>query len=162
MKTPINSDFRTVRGYQLVNQREGQLTSAMEDYLEMAYRLCSEHHYTRVVQLSALLHVKPSSVSKMVLKLVELGYLEYDSQELILLTEKGYQYGTYLLYRHNTVEQFLKLIGNANPLKETELVEHSLSPSTVLHLDSLLTYFERNENVRIDFKMFQKRKEEKE
>ena len=32
------NDFHTVRGYQLLAQGDKQLTSAMEDYLEMIYR----------------------------------------------------------------------------------------------------------------------------
>ncbi|NLB69163.1 MAG: DtxR family transcriptional regulator, partial [Lentisphaerae bacterium] len=35
------------------------------------------------------------------------------------------------------MESFLRLIGNADPLEEAELVEHSLSPSTVEDLDDL-------------------------
>ena len=66
-KSP-DSVFRTVRGYQLKNQKKGVLTPALEDYLEMVYRLCLEDHYARVGKLSELLHVKPSSTSKMILK----------------------------------------------------------------------------------------------
>lgn len=136
-----NSDFRTVRGYQLANQQEGQLTPAQEDYLEMAYRLCLENDYTRVGKLSELLHVKPSSASKMIFKLANLGYLKYDRYEIIQLTDSGRNIGKYLLNRHETVESFLRLIGNSNPLEETELIEHSLSSSTVSDLNNLLEYF---------------------
>ncbi|MDQ7092612.1 iron dependent repressor, metal binding and dimerization domain protein [Desulfosporosinus sp. PR] len=136
-----NSDFRTVRGYQLANQQEGQLTPAQEDYLEMAYRLCLENDYTRVGKLSELLNVKPSSASKMIFKLANLGYLKYDRYEIIQLTDSGRNIGKYLLNRHETVESFLRLIGNSNPLEETELIEHSLSSSTVSDLNNLLEYF---------------------
>lgn len=44
--------YRTVRGYQLVNQKGQELTPAMEDYLEMAYKLCEQNGYARVGQLS--------------------------------------------------------------------------------------------------------------
>jgi len=33
-----NSEFHTVRGYQLIEQEKKLLTSAMEDYLEMIFR----------------------------------------------------------------------------------------------------------------------------
>lgn len=141
MDNNTNSNFRTVRGYQLVNQQEGQLTPALEDYLEMAYRLCLQNEYTRVGKLSELLNVKPSSASKMIFKLAGLGYLKYDRYEIIQLTDSGRKVGEYLLNRHDTVESFLKLIGSSNPLEETELIEHSLSSSTVSDLITLLEFF---------------------
>lgn len=133
----INPDFRTVRGYQLANQREGQLTPALEDYLEMTCRLCAHSGYARIGRLSELLHVKPPSASKMVFKLASLGYLRYDRYGVIQLTERGKEFGEYLLRRHKTVETFLELIGSANPLEEAELIEHTLSASTVAALDVL-------------------------
>ncbi len=139
------SDFRTVRGYQLANQQEGQLTSAMEDYLEMAYRLFMENGYTRVGKLSELLNVKPPSASKMISKLAGLGLLKYDRYEIIRLTDSGLKIGEYLLYRHETIESFLTLIGSSSPLEETELIEHSLSPSTISNLNNLVKFLKNDE-----------------
>ncbi len=154
MNSNTNSDFRTVRGYQLANQKEGQLTPAMEDYLEMAFRLCMEHDYARIGQLSELLQVKPSSASKMISKLAGLGYLKYDRYEIIQLTETGHKFGEYLLNRHETVEALLKLVGSLNPLEETELIEHTLSPSTVLAIDILNAFFAGDAEVRQKFISF--------
>jgi len=149
-----SSDFRTVRGYQLANQREGQLTPAQEDYLEMAYRLCLENDYARVGQLSGLLNVKPSSASKMISKLASLGYLKYDRYEIIQLSDSGRKIGEYLLKRHETVESFLKLIGSQNPLEETELIEHTLSVSTVAALHILNCFFKSEDEARLAFDRF--------
>lgn len=156
MNNSKNSDFRTVRGYQLLSRQEGQLTPALEDYLEMAYRLCTENNYTRVGKLSELLNVKPSSASKMIFKLAGLGYLKYDRYEIIQLTDDGRKIGEYLLKRHETVEKFLTLIGSSNPLEETELVEHSLSSSTVSDLNDLIEYFRINKAAQRSFYEFKK------
>lgn len=156
MDNKSGSEYRTVRGYQIVNYQENKLTPAMEDYMEMACRLCLENGYTRINKLAELLNVRPSSASKMIAKLSELGYLQYDLYESILLTEKGKETGTYLLYRHNTVEQFLRLIGNNTPLEETELIEHSLNVSTVLQLHTLLNFFAQNVAVQESFETFKK------
>lgn len=142
MNKDTNSVFRTVRGYQLANQKEGQLTPALEDYLEMTYRLCMDNDYARVGQLSESLNVKASSASKMISKLSGLGYLKYDRYEIIQLTENGRKLGEYLLKRHETVETFLKLVGSLNPLEETELIEHTLSTSTASAIDILNAFFE--------------------
>ncbi len=153
------SDFRTVRGYQLMNQHKGQLTPALEDYLEMVYRLCLQNKYTRVGKLSELLNVKPPSASKMIFKLAGLGYIKYDRYEIIQLTDIGHEIGTYLLKRHEIVENFLKLIGNKNPLEETELIEHTLSPATVEDINDLLDFFKTNTSLQInlnDFKEYRR------
>ena len=90
----------------------------------------------------------------MISKLAVLGFLEYDRYEIILLTEKGRETGAYLLRRHDTVESFLKMIGCQNPLEETELIEHSLSASTVLALSGLLDFFQSDEKALTDFHAF--------
>lgn len=137
------------------------MTPAMEDYLEMAYRLCAENDYARIGQLSELLNVKPSSASKMIFKLAGLGYLKYDRYEIIQLTDSGRETGAYLLRRHETVEAFLNLIGSSNPLEETELIEHSLSASTVSDLNALLEFFGADTSARDNLYEF-KRSREKE
>ncbi|KPU43866.1 transcriptional regulator MntR [Oxobacter pfennigii] len=154
-----DSEFRTFRGYQLKNQREGKLTAALEDYLEMVYRLCLEDNYARVGKLSELLHVKPSSTSKMIFRLVDLGYLEYDRNDSILLTDKGKKMGAYLLDRHDTLERFLTMIGNTSPLEEAELVEHSLSTSTVLEIKGLMEFFMENPGIEKQYKAFKEQRQ---
>lgn len=123
-------DYRTVRGYQNSEGAE-ELSPAMEDYLEMAGRLCIQHGYVRINMISTMLHVKPSSASKMIAKLQVLGYLFFDQGGLIYMTETGKRKVDYLIDRHQTIEKFLNMIGSKDALKETELIEHFLSPDTV-------------------------------
>lgn len=144
MDRDVNSEFRTVRGYQQINKKDGQLTPALEDYLEMIYRQCRISNYTRVGKIADFLNVTPSSASKMVFKLANLGYLKYEHREIILLTDKGREAGAFLLNRHNTIAEFLKLIGVNDSLEETELVEHYLNRHTVKHLKILLEFFKNN------------------
>lgn len=155
-KTP-DAGFRTVRGYQLVNQREGHMTPALEDYLEMIFRLSLESGYARIGRLSEMLHVKPSSASKMTFRLVDLGYLEYDRYDSILLTEKGKEKGAYLLKRHDIVERFLGFIGNPNPLEEAELVEHSLESDSTFQLKVLLEFFMQDDETRKRYEAYREK-----
>lgn len=139
----------------MLNQKEGQLTPAMEDYLEMAYRLCSENDYARVGQLAKLLNVKASSVSKMILKLSQLGYIKSDRYESIKLTESGTKLGRYLLKRHETIERFMTMLSSPDVLEETELIEHSLGAETVTSLSLLLDLLkndEMGEKILVKFK----------
>lgn len=135
-----DSKFRTVRGYQILSQESGALTPAMEDYLEMIYRLHLQSKYARVGKLAELLQVRPPSASRMVAKLSSLGYLVNDRYEIILLSPKGLEAGAALLDRHNTVLNFLKHLGCLDPLAETELIEHAISPHTIGQLKILLAH----------------------
>ncbi len=139
-----NHKFYTARGYQLLEQNKNRLTPSLEDYLEMIYRNISEHGYIRVNELALELNVKPSSVSKMVVKLSNLGFLDYEKYGAIKLTIKGMQIGSYLIWRHNTIKDFFTLIKdkeNESTLEETELIEHGLSEDTVKSLEKLLKLF---------------------
>jgi DtxR family Mn-dependent transcriptional regulator len=153
----MNNDYyRTVRGYQLANRQEGQLTSALEDYMEMTYRLCEENGYARIGQLSDILHVKPSSVSRMIMRLAELGLVKYDRYGIIQMTDSGRDLGEYLIHRHEVVEHLLTLIGCTNTLEETELIEHSLYPDTVHKLKTLLDFFKSHPDIKAEFDTFRK------
>ena len=67
-----SSAFYTMKGYELA--ADAQITTAMEDYLEMICRLEEEEAGpVRIRALSQKLHVKPSSASKMVSNLREKG-----------------------------------------------------------------------------------------
>ena len=124
----------------------------MEDYLEMIYRACSEEGYSRVGKVSGMLHVKPSSASKMIFKLADLGYIRYDRYEIIRLTEQGKKAGAALLRRHTVIEEFLRLVGSPNALEETELIEHSLSASTVENLHAMVEYFRSDAQAESEYR----------
>lgn len=64
--------FYTLKGYQ--TNETAELTTAMEDYLEMICRLLQDRESVRVGDLSRMLHVKPSSVTKMIQHLCLSGY----------------------------------------------------------------------------------------
>ena len=121
----------------------GIITASMEDYIEMIYRLSKESGFTRVGDLSKALNVKPASITKMIKKLDELSLVTYEKYGYIKLTSDGSSYGEYLLYRHNTVEKFLKIIGvNKNILEETEKIEHVLSKDTFERIEYFIEIIE--------------------
>lgn len=148
-------EFHTVRGYQLLNQVNNPLTPAMEDYLEMIYRNIEKSGYMRINTLSELLNVKPSSATKMVQNLAQLGFLNYKKYGIIFLTEQGAFIGKFLLDRHNTIERFLTLIGiNEDALVETELIEHNISENTTNILKVLNEFCDQNPEFLDKFEEF--------
>lgn len=144
-------EFHTVRGYELLEKDRNILTSSMEDYLEMAYRLSKEKGYTRITDLALALNVQPPSATNMVQKLAQAVYMKYEKYGVIELTDKGMELGTYLLKRHEIMEQFLRIIGvKKNILEETEKIEHNVSSETVECIAILVKTLQENQQL---FKM---------
>lgn len=129
--------FYTLKGYQLHD--DAALTPAMEDYLEMIFRLSAENGEIRVGELSRRLNVRPSSTTKMVQQLSRLGYIEAERYGGITLTETGKATGSFLLRRHNAVHGFLCYLNNSrDELREAEQIEHFISRRTVDNLELLM------------------------
>ena len=148
-------EFYTVRGYQLLNKNDRLLTSAMEDYLEMIYRNVITDGYIRINNLSQLLNVRPSSATKMVQKLASLGFIKYEKYGIILLTERGLELGKFLLDRHNTIEEFLNILGvTENILLQTELIEHNITRGTLENISLWNKFLNANPDIRTRFTEF--------
>ncbi|NLC44073.1 MAG: DtxR family transcriptional regulator [Clostridiales bacterium] len=151
----MNREFHTVRGYQMLNSESKILTSSMEDYLEMIYRICLKSGYVRVNQLSEKLNVRPSSTTKVVQKLSELGLVDYQRYGIIQLTEDGKSIGEFLLERHEIIETFLRNIGvKETLLKDTELIEHDVSLSALEAIDSLNKFLSDNPQVKKQYEVY--------
>ena len=153
--------FYTVRGYQLQEQSQKPLTASLEDYLEMIARSIRENGFIRVTELAAELNVKPSSVSKMIMKLAELGLLDYEKYGVIRLTEKGKETGDYLLWRHEVIRRFYELLSGHNDTSfvEAERTEHLLSEHTVRGMETVLRFFEAHEEAAAELRGRMERKE---
>ncbi len=134
----MNDGFYTLKGYTLMEH--GLLTAAMEDYLEMIYRMRQEEQeVVRVSALAAALHVQPSSASKMAGNLRAQELVHFPRYGYISLTESGMQVGKYLLRRHELVHRLLcEINGSGGELAECEKIEHFLSPRTVENLGAFL------------------------
>ncbi|HCS74739.1 MAG TPA: DtxR family transcriptional regulator [Clostridiales bacterium] len=151
----MNREFHTVRGYQMLNSESKVLTSSMEDYLEMIYRICLENGYARINQLADKLNVRPSSTTKVVQKLYELGLVDYQRYGIIQLMENGKSIGEFLLERHEIIEEFLGNIGvKETLLKDTELIEHDVSLSALEAITSLNKFLTVNPQIKKQYDAF--------
>ncbi len=151
----IMSDFRTVRGYQLLERNKNLLTSSMEDYLEMIYRHSLVEGYMRINILSELLNVAAPSATRMVQKLSRLGLLDYKKYGIIFMTETGRELGSFLLKRHEIICLFLQNLGVRDKIIiETELVEHNISTSTLHKMNQFNHFLELNPDIRERYDLF--------
>ncbi len=136
------------------------LTESMEDYLETIYRLMMVKGYVRAVDLSEALNVQSSSVTRMIQKLDETGYLVYEKYRNIALTAKGETYGEFLVWRDATLKQFLQLLNAKVGVDEqVEGMEHYITPSTMGLIRNLITFFAQNPKMLGEFQALQQIKQ---
>lgn len=123
------------------------LTESMEDYLEMFFRIVSSKGYIRPVDLSNAIDVKPSSVTRMIQKLDEAGFIKYEKYRNIALTEKGMTYGRFLVWRDEKLKEFFRLSKeNARVEEQVEGIEHYINPTTMRFIRNLIIYFGSDPN----------------
>jgi len=117
-----------------------------EDYLERIHELIEEKGYARVVDIATSLRVKQASVTSMVQKLGELGYLNYEKYRGLVLTDKGRGIAAGIQRRHETLARFFSLFGldKETQQRDIEGIEHHLSPETVEIFADLTGFFEQN------------------
>ncbi len=148
-------EFHTVRGYQIINAENKLLTSSMEDYLEMIYRICLEEKFVRINQLAEKLHVRPPSVTKVIQKLRGLGLIDYQKYGIIQLTDEGKEIGGFLLKRHEIIEEFLQNLGiEETRLKDTEMIEHDISFNTLKSIYIFNKFLGDNIDVKRKYTLF--------
>ncbi|WP_070120701.1 transcriptional regulator MntR [Bacillus marinisedimentorum] len=126
-------------------------TPSMEDYIEQIYMLIEDKGYARVSDIAEALAVHPSSVTKMVQKLDRDQYLVYEKYRGLVLTSKGKKIGKRLVYRHELLEQFLRVIGvdESKIYNDVEGIEHHLSWEALDRVGDLVQFFEEDKS-RID------------
>jgi len=131
-----NPEFYTLKGYQ--RNKKDQLSSAMEDYLEMICRMLQKIDVVRIKDLAENLHVQPSSASKMITNLKNAGYVNFEKYGYVEITEKGMDAGRYLLHRHEVLHQFLCALNQSdNELEQVEKIEHFINKKTIDNLEKI-------------------------
>jgi Mn-dependent DtxR family transcriptional regulator len=115
-------------------------TDRMEDYLEVIYELVQQKGYATTIDISRYLNVSSPSVTKMVKRLDETGYLKYEKYRGICLTQQGIDVAMSIHQRHSLLAEFLKMIGVDKDIanKDAEGIEHHLHPQTLNKLEEFV------------------------
>ena len=128
-------------------------SQSAEDYLERIHELIEEKGYARVVDIASSLRVKQASVTSMVQKLGELGYINYEKYRGLILTDRGREIALRIQRRHETLSRFFSLLGLDPKTQQEDIegIEHHLSSDTVDCLADLAQFFEDQPEVLNDF-----------
>jgi DtxR family Mn-dependent transcriptional regulator len=83
------------------------ISGAVEEYLEAIHRLSSKRNALSTTGLAERLSVKPASVTGMLKRLSELGFISYRRYGPIQLTPEGERRGRAVIRRHRLAERLL-------------------------------------------------------
>ena len=128
-------------------------TSRIEDYLEVISELVELKGYANTLDISSYLNVSAPSVTKMLQKLDESGYLEYEKYRGINLTVKGNAIADTIRKKHGTLLEFFRLLGINYEIanQDAEGIEHHLNPQTIKQLSKLVTFLKTHPKILEDF-----------
>jgi DtxR family Mn-dependent transcriptional regulator len=109
------------------------MSTSTEEYLEALYTLTQNGETATTSEISKRLNIAPASVTEMLKKLAEGGYVKYSPYQGVTLTNKGFEIAEKMTRRHRLLERFLHdmlHIGNDKVHKEACEMEHALSDET--------------------------------
>ncbi len=133
--------------------REGSSTR-MEDYLEVISELVELKGYATTLDISRYLSVSAPSVTKMLQRLDDTGYLEYEKYRGINLTQKGKQIAGTIRQKHGILLEFFEIlgIGSDTANRDAEGLEHHINPKTIKQLRKFITFLKSNPKIIDNFK----------
>ena len=129
-------------------------SQSVEDYLERIHELIESKGYARPVEIAASLGIRQSSVTKMMQKLDDLGYANYEKHRGLTLTPSGVRIAQQVRRRHETVAEFLRLLGVDERClqRDTEGIEHHISAPTIRRLEAFVEFLQSHPEVMERFR----------
>lgn len=123
-----------------------KLSANIEEYLETIYKLSHNGDMVKTTNISKCLNIAPGSVTQMLKKLDNQGYVNYSQYKGVKLTENGIKAAKSVTRKHRLLERFLhdilKLKNNLLHDQACEM-EHSLSDEAERALCQVLEHPDR-------------------
>ena len=131
-------------------------TISEEDYLEVIAELVELKGYATTLDISRFMNVSPPSVTKMLQKLDEKKYLEYEKYHGINLTDIGKQVADAIRRKHSILLEFFEIlnVGKGIANQDTEGLEHHLNDKTIRQLRKFITFLKSNPKIIKQFREF--------
>ena len=152
MKTKDSKRLDSIKAaHQLERTRS---SSRMEDYLEIIGELVELKGYATTLDISRYMNVSAPSVTKMLQRLDENGFLEYEKYHGINLTSKGIQVAEGIRQKHGILLEFFEIleVGYETANQDAEGIEHHLNPKTIKQLRKFITFLKANPKIIDNFK----------
>ncbi|NLW50593.1 MAG: metal-dependent transcriptional regulator [Candidatus Brocadiaceae bacterium] len=124
----------------------GQLSAALEDYLEAIYRLEREKRFARVRDISAMVNVAKSAVTTALQSLSDKGLVNYEPYEPVTLSPEGRERAGRILLRHRVIRDFLEGVLGLEAERSDSMacrMEHAIDRETLDRLVCFLAFVGR-------------------
>ena len=129
-------------------------SQSAEDYLERIHELIESKGNAHVADIAQSLNVGQPSVTSMVQKLADEGYLRYEKYRSLTLTDAGRAVAERIRNRHLVLASFFTLfdLDDDTQARDIEGIEHHLSSDTLNTLADLTAFFEEHPKILAQFK----------
>ena len=129
-------------------------SQSAEDYLERIHELIESKGNAHVADIAQSLNVGQPSVTSMVQKLADDGYLRYEKYRSLTLTDEGRAVAEKIRNRHAVLASFFTLfdLDDDTQARDIEGIEHHLSSDTLNTLANLTAFFEEHPKILAQFK----------
>ncbi len=129
-------------------------SQSAEDYLERIHELIESKGNAHVADIAQSLNVGQPSVTSMVQKLADEGYLRYEKYRSLTLTDAGRAVAERIRNRHVVLASFFTLfdLDDDTQARDIEGIEHHLSSDTLNTLANLTAFFEEHPKILAQFK----------
>lgn len=113
-----------------------------EEYIEVIYALQQKHGHVHTNDLALTLGVAPPSVTEMLQKLADGNLVNYVPYRGVTLTKDGDKMARELMKKHNTLAEFLEIIGVKREDAEIDAcqIEHHVSSQTMKQLNKFVEF----------------------
>ena len=141
--------------------RTGKISASLQDYLEAIFHIISEKGGVRAKDIAVYLGVKAGSVTTALKSLARNDYVNYETYEVITLTDKGLEEAKYVIEKHEKLKNFfVEVLGADSVLADSGAckIEHVIPNELVERLVSFADFIRCCPNCRTDnIKQFKKK-----
>ena len=105
----------------------------IEDYVELVYNIQKKKKRVHTNDIAFALNINPASVTEIFQKLSNEGYIDYEKYSGVKLTEKGKKIAIKTKKKHETLRNFLILLGIDKKVADEDacLIEHNVNQETM-------------------------------
>ena len=117
----VKKSSKRLESIKAAHKSEKPDSTRMEDYLEVISELVDMKGYATTLDISRYMNVSAPSATKMLKRLDENGYLEYEKYHGINLTKKGNQLADAIRQKHSILLEFFEILGIGTAVSYTHL-----------------------------------------
>ncbi len=131
-----------------------QITSSLEDYLEVISNYLNKKQKVRAIDISRELHVSRASVTEALQRLAAQGLINYSRYDTISLTENGQKIANKVVKRHKLLCSFFTDILGLELSEAAEnacRIEHVISENVYKRLNDYMKYNQKHPEFSKEF-----------